>query len=159
MDTSVLAAFSGTGRIDLIFSVFPEIHIVPAVYREIVTDGQGWAAAVAAQSAIREGRFRIVEAMHCPVAPAFAHLGAGEREVLAWALHRQIPALIDEAPARKAAKQAGVVEVIGSLGILAKAKGLRRIDQVGPLVVGMRANGIHFGDDLVKRFLDAMNEK
>lgn len=159
IDTSVLASFSGISRIDLIFGVFPNIYIVAAVYREIVTDGEGWSAVTEAQSAIRGGRFRLVEATGFSLGPGMGDLGVGEREVIAWALCRRIPALIDEAPARRVAKRVGVVEVVGSLGILARAKSLKMVEEIAPLVLQMKRNGIYFGDDLVDRFLEAVGEK
>lgn len=159
IDTSVLAAFSGIGRIDLLWAVFPEIAIVPGVFREIVTDGSGWREAGAAQGAIREGRFQVVDVVECAVVPGIGHLGAGEREVIAWALHRGVAALIDDAPARRAAVRAGVSEIVGSLGILGRAKWAGVIAQVSPLLGEMRGNGIRFGDELVHEFLVTMNER
>ncbi|MFP4203556.1 MAG: DUF3368 domain-containing protein [Opitutales bacterium] len=158
IDTSVLAVYSGIGRIDLILAAYPEVHVVPAVYDEIVTKGEGWLEASTAQSAIFEERFRIVKTIQCPVDPRLVSLGSGEREVVAWALNRRITALIDDTQARKLAKQAGVSEIVGSLGILGRVKFLGMIDKAAPILVQMRANGIRFGDDLVKRFLMEIDE-
>lgn len=158
IDTSVLVAFSGIKRIDLILGIFPEIDIVPAVFNEVVIEGEGWLNALDAQDAIHAGKLQVVPKLQAMVPPELVHLGKGEREVITLALDLGIPALIDDGPARTAAERVGVREIIGSLGVLRRAKQLGKIKASKPFVLGMRANGIRFSDEIIGKFFSAMGE-
>jgi len=64
---------------------------------------------------------------------------------------------MDEIRGRRIATRLGI-EVIGSLRVLAEAKRMGIIQSVGPLLAEMRSNGYRIDRDLIRRFLDAMNE-
>jgi predicted nucleic acid-binding protein len=50
------------------------------------------------------------------------------------------------------------IPIIGNLGVLKRCRELGLIDQAGPLIKGMRANGIRFGEALIVRFLRKLGE-
>lgn len=85
-------------------------------------------------------------------------LDAGEAAVIELALQRRIALVaIDEARGRRAASAAGLT-VIGSLGLLGRAKAQALIPAVGPYVAAMRAGGVYLDTALVQRFLMAVGE-
>ena len=130
-----------------------------AVYREIVTDGSGWAQAVEAQLELARSEWLLVkEALDISRIGRFKRqLGAGESEVIALALEKELPALIDDRKAREAAERSGV-KVIGTLGVLERNKRGGDISLIRPLVEEMRSHGIYFGASLVRRFLEDTGE-
>lgn len=159
IDTSVLVGFSGIGRLDVLWVVFPRLAIVPAVYREIVSQGSGWEDARAAQIAIAAGQHFILVTMPAEERASAGTSGQGETEVIGYALRHNLPALIDDGLARERARNSGVSNVVGTLGILARAKKAGYIKEVAPLVGQLRALGIRFGDDLIRTYLRTMNEQ
>lgn len=158
-DTSVLVAFSAIRRLDLLRAIFPEIAVPKAVFREIVTDGCGWAQAVDVQSELERSDWLLVkEASEVHKIESFGReLGAGESEVIELALENGLPALIDDRRARETAERSGI-KVIGTLGVLERNKRGGNINLVKPLVEGMRSQGIYFGDSLLTRFLQSTDE-
>ena len=156
-DTSLLVAFSGIDRLDVLRSVFPDVAIPPAVLSEL-EDGD-WKEATAALLAIRAGdwiRIQHVASISLPIA-APASLGAGELQVLSLAFQLRKSALIDDGQACRFAERIAV-PVIRSLAILARAKEIALIEAVRPLVTGMVQNGIRFAPEVISRFLAAMGE-
>lgn len=156
-DTSLLIAFSAIDRLDVLRGVFPEIGIPPAVVREL--EAGDWKEAETVLRAIRLGTWMRVESARTPVFAVVppANLGAGELEVLSLASPAGWTALIDDSDARKFAARIGV-PVVGSLGIVARAKSLGLITAVRPLVEEMVGHGIHFHPDLISRFLQELGE-
>jgi predicted nucleic acid-binding protein len=156
-DTSLLVAFSGIDRLDVLQGVFPDVTISPAVLIEL-EDGD-WKEATAALRAIRAGgsiRIQDVASISLPIAPP-ASLGAGELQVLSLAFQLRKSALIDDGQACRFAERIAV-PVIRSLAILARAKEIELIEAVRPLVTGMVQNGIRFSPEVISSFLAAMGE-
>jgi predicted nucleic acid-binding protein len=156
-DTSLLVAFSGIDRLDVLQGVFPEVAIPPAVLVELEVGD--WKEATAALRAIRAGdwiRMQHAASISLPVA-APASLGAGELQVLSLAFQLGKSALIDDGQACWFAARIAV-PVIRSLAILARAKEIELIEAARPLVIGMLQNGIRFSPELISRFLATMGE-
>lgn len=159
-DTSVLVAFSAARQLDLRELAFPSIGIPPAVYDELIVRGTNWRQAEAVQKVIeRDGFVRLVTptAEYRPP-PAGPRRGRGEREVIALALTLNLPALIDDNLARQLAVRAGVRLVIGTLGILARAKDAGYVAITKPIIMEMVREGIRFSDPLIRKFLERMDE-
>jgi len=159
-DTSILAAFSAIDRLDLLRETCGEVFVVPAVYREIVTEGAGWIAAASAQAAIISGDgFHLIDPSSLEDGPSPPiPLGAGETEVLQYSALSGIPALLDDSAARRAAELIGIA-FVGSLGILKRAKDLGCLDEIRPLISRMVKAGIYYSDTLIDDFLAAVGEK
>ena len=157
-DTSVLVAFSGVHRLNLVRQRYAEIVVPPAVFDEIVTNGEGWTEAADAQAALREGNWITVNDLPGGISIRFPpRLGAGEREAILLARTMGLPLLVDDRLARKIAA-ANDVAVEGSLAILATAKRAGLIASTKPIVLGMVGNGIRFADDLLGQFFQTMSE-
>lgn len=89
---------------------------------------------------------------------AIASLDIGEAAVIQLALEHGIAKVcIDEVKGRRAAKAVGL-SVLGSLGLIGKAKTLRIIPAVEPLILKAKAEGIYYDDELIEKFLRSMGE-
>ena len=94
-----------------------------------------------------------------PLSPlAVAALDAGEAAVIQLALEQNIETVcIDELKGRRAALAVGL-KVVGSLGLVGKAKTLNLIPQVRPLIEKARNAGIYYDDLLIEKFLQSLGE-
>lgn len=85
-------------------------------------------------------------------------LGAGETQVIAHALaHNAGRVVIDDLEARRCAKAMGL-EIIGTLGIIGRAKVMGLIDLAEPVVRRLRETGLYVSDELVQRLLREVGE-
>lgn len=141
------------------------LHLLPALCTELVVP-EGVVAEVADGAAADRGRcwlkgdgrpyLRRVPSLH----PALAEWGggAGEAEVITWALHHPgFTAILDDRAARNLAIGLGV-PVIGSLRVivLAKEKGL--IARARPVLECLRGSGGYVSDDLIARAIQLAGE-
>ncbi len=157
-DTSTLAALSAIGQTRLLNAIFGRILIPPAVFDELVTDGEGWEHAAEVQRVIREEDWiEMCQGELPPDLHALAGLGRGETEAIALALRLRFPLLTNDQKARRRGEALGV-EVRGSLGVLELAKYLGLIHEAKPLVFAMRDAGIHLSDEIINEFLTKLDE-
>jgi predicted nucleic acid-binding protein len=78
-------------------------------------------------------------------------LGAGEREAIALTLEVNADLLLmDELAGRRTATSLGV-RVMGTLGMLLRAKAQQLIPAVGPLIDQLLATGFYVDDELAER--------
>lgn len=84
-------------------------------------------------------------------------LGAGETSVLAVAQEMRAVAVLDDAAARACARVIGV-PVIGSLGVIARAKSASLIPSAAEAFSKMRDVGLHVDDAIIARVLSAIGE-
>ena len=123
-DASPLIVLAKVGRADLLFEIPGKLLIPNAVAEEILGGGPE-------DPARRLIEFGFAERRHAAGIPRRLWewgLGRGETEVLALALGESSSrAVIDDAAARKCAAALGV-PIIGTLGIVARAKRLGRIE-------------------------------
>jgi uncharacterized protein len=94
-----------------------------------------------------------------PLAPlAIAALDTGEAAVIQLALENNVSLVcIDELKGRRAALAVGL-KVVGSLGLLGKAKMLGLITQIKPFIDKARNAGIYYDDNLIETFLKSFGE-
>ena len=64
---------------------------------------------------------------------------------------------LDEIKGRRAALASGL-QVVGSLGILGRAKIAGLISEVRPFVEKAQMSGIYYDEKLIERFLGSLNE-
>lgn len=89
---------------------------------------------------------------------AVAALDAGEAAVIQLALENNISLVcIDEIKGRRATLAVGL-KVVGSLGLLGKAKNLGLISTVRPFIEKARNSGIYYDDNLIEIFLKSLGE-
>jgi hypothetical protein len=159
-NTSPLLAFSAIGRLALLRNVFGRVVIPPAVRDELFPVKGVWHQA-------RDVRDALLEGAWLQVAPPPKHqqlgglretLGAGEAEAIALALLRGAPLVIDDLKARETGRALGL-EIVGTLGIVARNKRMRAITEAEPIVRAMQHAGIYYSDSLISRFLIEMGER
>lgn len=85
-------------------------------------------------------------------------LGAGESAVLALALDSRAIAVLDDATARAAARALGV-PLIGTLGVVIRAKRRGLVPSACSVIADLRAAGLYLDDEVVRVTLERINEK
>ncbi len=85
-------------------------------------------------------------------------LGSGESAVLTHAEQiGESRAVLDDLDARRCAKALGV-PVIGTLGVVLRAKRLGLIDAARPIISALRTVGLYVSDDLIQSVLARLKE-
>ena len=84
-------------------------------------------------------------------------LGPGESQVISFCLKNKYLAVIDDRMARRCISAHGL-KVIGSLGIILKAKLHGLIDTARPWIYKLRDYGLYVDNDLVERALKSIGE-
>jgi len=97
--------------------------------------------------------------LQAPLTPfASIALDDGEAAVIQLALELQLNLVcIDEAKGRRAALGVGL-QVVGSLGLLGKAKAEGLINAVRPFITHAQQNGLYYDASLISAFLQALGE-
>jgi hypothetical protein len=147
-DTSPIRAFAFIGRLDILESLFDEILVPPTVFSEL-THPTRWGPPVLVSSI----PWIVVRAPQRTelVAAWRRELDLGEAESLAVA--QELPGttlLIDEKAGRAAATRAGL-PVIGTLGVLTRAKRQGLVPEVTPLMDRLRFEFDFFVSDQLRQ--------
>ena len=100
-----------------------------------------------------------IKSIAAPVAPmVLTSLDLGESAVIQMALERKTRwVCIDEWKARRAALSVGL-DVVGVLGLLARAKKNGIVDKISPYVTRALEEGVRYHPELVNRVLTAVGE-
>lgn len=86
-------------------------------------------------------------------------IGRGERAVIAWAVvHRGFVAVLDDSAARVLAEQLRV-PVLGTVGVLLRAKSAGFVGKVQPQLIELRRHGGHLSDALFHEALRRAGEE
>jgi uncharacterized protein len=152
-DTSALIALAACDSLPLLDHLFTDVRVPLAVLRECTVPGKPETGRLEAY--LRE---RVVEVDLQEFVIAVSGLGQGELE--AMALYKRLHAerlLVDDYRARKVAYLNGI-EVVGSLGVLLRAKESGLITKIRPLIVEIQAAGVRYGEQLVKEVLRLAGE-
>ena len=139
-----LISLARIGRLDLLPSLFGEVIVPRAVYREITGDGSLPGAGDLAQA----GWLKIAEIQDSSgVARLLSSLDAGEAEVLILARELSATAAIDEKRGRRIAEELGVSQT-GTVGILLSAKKEGLVPSVRSLLDELSAKGVRLSSRL-----------
>ena len=131
----------------------PYQFICPRQVREELDEG-----ASLGYQAIEPAWLTVVPLSTAPSGEIIAALDEGEAAVIQLALEQGLSRVsIDEVKGRRIATELGL-NVIGSLGLIARAKTLGIIPAVRPLVEKAMRDGVHYHSDLVERVLSAVGE-
>lgn len=85
-------------------------------------------------------------------------LGAGETQVIANAQrHGADRVVLDDLEARRCAKAMGL-KVLGTLGIIARAKRMSQLDLAAPVIGRLRETGLYVSEELVEQILREVGE-
>jgi predicted nucleic acid-binding protein len=154
VNASPLILLSRIARLDLIECLAPKILVPNAVIEE-VRAGQhtDQTAAVAREWA---ARYR-VEDTAVVASIEYWDLELGEAQVIAQCVVGSRWAVLDDRAARRRAA-AHRVSVIGTLGIVLRAKKNRQIESARPLVKELIAAGMFLDDEFVDRVLASVGE-
>src|SRR5437762_2819618 len=141
VDSTPLICLSSIGRLDLLRSFYGRIVIAPAVYAEVVTQGQGRPGAADVANADWIETRAIINRSSLDALPG--NLGRGEAETIVLA--RELPAdlvIMDEmAGRRELAKR--TMRLIGSIGVLQQARLRGLIPSLKDDLNALRRFGFH----------------
>lgn len=154
-NTGPIIAFAKIKRIDLLTSLFSEIQITRAVAEELANTPQ----LLPGSEILKMPGFRIVDPAG-PIDPLLeAALDLGEASVIHHGLKiRSADLLLDEKKARHLADSVYNLNVIGTGGLLLRAKKRGLIPHVKPLLNQIRANGYFLSDQLVTGIIRSAGE-
>lgn len=158
-DSGPLIALGRLGLLNLPVRMFVEVLVSSTVWNE-VAGGRARHEHSQLDSARRQGWLTVVDDP-AGISPEFASplLDAGERTALSLALTSasDCDVLIDERRGRLAAERAGL-NVLGTLGLLVRARQLGLVGPVRPLAEQLLASGYHLGRPLVDETLASLGE-
>lgn len=154
-DTGPLVALGGIGRLELLRTLYDAVLVPNAVHLEVLAGGT---RAVGLSDYKRMNWIDVVEVNN--IDPSLlALLDEGEAAVIALArLHGANSVLIDEQKARKIARSIYGLHVLGSVRVLLDAKRQGLLEDVGAALLGMRDNGYHLHENIVRRALSEAGE-
>lgn len=137
---------------------FVEVHIPEAVYEEVVIAGAGKAGANAIASAAWIVRHSVTNQTDIAALIANNSLDIGESEaiVLAQELNADF-ILLDDRAARGEAQSLNL-NVLGTVGVLVRAKDKSLIQEVKPLLDALLKAGIYFDNTLYQLALKLAGE-
>ena len=150
VNASPLILLGKAGQLGLLSALADQIVVPKAVVEEIgpKTDGKALLQAIA-----EDPPYTVVDNAVATLQILSWDLGAGETQVIANAqTHGAERVVIDDLEARRCAKVMGL-KVIGTLGIVGRAKATGLIDQAQPVVRRLRETGLYVSDEVVRRLL------
>ncbi len=153
INASPLILLGKLNRLDLLERLNPALAIPMTVFQEI-SAGDDAAIPTTQQWATTH----LVEEIALPASILHWDIGPGESQVLAHCLHQRYRyALMDDAEARAAAQAHGI-PVIGTLGIILRAKQSGLITQAKPFIEQLLACGSYLSTDLIRAALAKVGE-
>ena len=155
VNASPLILLGKTENLDLLGTLANVVVIPRTVVDEISAKPDG---VLILQAIERSQSYRVVD--DATVSPEILSwdLGAGETQVIATAQQRGADrVVIDDRAARRCARAMGL-NVIGTLGIMGRAKSEGRIERAAPVVERLRESGLYVSEELVQRLLREVGE-
>jgi len=156
VNSTPLLVLGNIGRLDILCSLYEQIEIPAAVYREVTEKND--AASKTLLAASDWIKVRTVENI-ADYAMYQAKLHAGEVETMIIA-QKPVKAdlvILDDMAARKTAKYLGLT-VTGTMGVLVKAKQKQIIPAVKPILDEIMRNGFYISEKVVKMVLKSVDE-
>lgn len=142
------------GRINLLAQFAQQIMVPQAVLLEIASGGS---ADSGMADTLVWAQDRVVEDVLLPISIAGWDLGAGESQVVAHCLLGRYRAVLDDGEARAAAKVHSV-PLIGSLGVILRARKAGLIPAARPLVEQLVESGSCLSAELIRQALSKVGE-
>ncbi len=155
VNASPLILLGKANRLGLLSALAGRVAVPTAVAEEVGAkpDGKALLQAIAEDTA-----YTLVD--HEVATPEILiwDLGAGETQVIANAQsHGAERVVIDDLEARRCAKVLGL-KIIGTLGIVGRAKAMGLIDRAEPVIARLLETGLYASDELVRRLLREVGE-
>jgi predicted nucleic acid-binding protein len=155
VNASPIVVLAKVGRLNLLTELSDEILVPSGVVSEVLAG----ADSDPARSALEGGWGRRVLGVNVPGIVQEWSLGAGESEVSALAMETNgRTAVLDDAEGRMCARALGVA-VIGTLGVVLRAKRRRAIACAGEAIVALQDAGLRLDDTTIRQALKHVGEK
>ena len=149
-DSSALVALAVVNQLELLEKLYDKLYIPEAVFNEVTQIGKPQSDKL---RQFLQGKVKRVDL-------TLTQLGLGLGELEAITLYKKLDAdvlLIDDNRAKKYASLNGV-NVIGSLGILIKAKEQGYIDKVKPFLDDIQKSEVYISKKLIEKVLEICGE-
>ena len=156
-DATPIISLIKAGKLELLGQFYDEVFLPAAVYNEVCRNPAFSAEAALIQSCgfIQTKTVRHAQSVKI-LRSAGLDLGESEAIVLADTLPDAL-LLIDERKGRQIAQNMGI-RIIGTLGILLRAKEIGLIDQIKPLLDTLMKENIRISESLYRSILERANE-
>ena len=146
-NTGPLVGLAKVDQLHLLEQLFGEVHIPPAVHRELLAKTGPEAPR------LDDALARFIKTNQMPQFPPMVtivtqRLGPGEQEAVALAYELKAPLVIDDRQGRAAARRLGMA-IMGVAGVLIRAKEASLIPAVRPLLDDVRQRGYWLSDELI----------
>jgi predicted nucleic acid-binding protein len=142
-DSTCLIGLERIGKLDLLKFLFEPILIPPKVQEEFGITVE-WLNVQTPSNQMLVNALKFV-------------VDEGEAEAIALALEKDWRLIVDDRKARTWAKRLGI-KVIGTAGILVRAKRAGLVPSVKPLLESLKQTGFHLSPDLVTEVLRLVGE-
>jgi len=159
-DSSPFVYLARLQRFDLLHTLFDQILIPGAVWREVAVASASNPEGLEVVKAAEAGWLKVEEATANPSFrdQGLLGLGEGEREAILLALQKSALLIIDETDGRKVATRLGITS-IGTLGVLVQAKLSGLIPELRAELNRLKAEtNFRFTDKLFERALRSVGE-
>ena len=154
VNASPVIALAKVDGLQLLQDSCRELLVPQAVVREILAGP----SSDPARQAVERGWGQVIDPKNIPPELLEWGLGPGETAVLAISLERKsATAVLDDAAARTCAKTLGL-EVIGTLGVILRAKRKSLIPSAADLLKKLCAAGLYLDDKVVASALQGIGE-
>ena len=152
----ILSIIAATGRLEVLGQLFNSVYVPKEVVDELTVSN----AAKFGANEFVQSNFLIKEENLLEIKPMLLNsLDLGEASVIQLAINKKIDTVsIDEAVGRRIARL-NDLKLIGSLGILIKAKQNGLISSMKDCIHRMREQGIYISDELITTALKITGEK
>jgi predicted nucleic acid-binding protein len=152
-NTTPIIALSSIGQLDLMPQLFTKVYIVDTVVNECAKGGK-----IIVPDVMRLDWLQCVESKNYAHNSLLISLDDGEKHTIEAALaHQASYTVIDEKLGRNLAEFLGL-NVIGTLGILLKAKQQNKIPSFIACVKAIQMQGIRYNNQLVERLAIQIGE-
>ncbi len=155
-DSSFLIGLCMIDQFSLIPKMIERLYVTPAVWKEVIEQGQDRPAAKELQQEIYVKMQPVRDQNAVKMLSVFLGKGEAESLVLAREVENCI-LLVDDLRARKMAQEAGLV-TMGVAGFLLAAKQKGFIQEIRPLLAGLLQHGFRLSQVLIDRILKAAGE-
>ena len=149
-DSSALVALAVVNQLELLEKLYDKLYVPQAVFDEVTQIGKPQSDKL---RQFLQSRVKRVDL-------TLTQLGLGLGELEAITLYKKLDAdvlLIDDNRAKKYASLNGV-KVIGSLGVLIKAKEKGHIEMVKPFLDEIQKSEVYISKKLIEKVLEICNE-
>ena len=154
VNASPLIALAEVGCEHLLTALAPTVLVPTAVEAEILAGPTGDPA----RTLLESGWAQTIEPTSIPATVIEWGLGSGESAVLAVALETPgSTAVLDDAAARMAARTLSI-PVIGTLGIIIRAKQRQHLASAANVIAQLKSAGLYLNDDMIRMVLQQVGE-